>query len=224
MNRPPGPIAIDRESLAVYLVLDLARAGSRAAAIGRDAIAGGITCLQLRDKRGSMSDIERVASELRANLDAAGIPLIINDRLDVALGVNAAGVHVGQSDEPVDVLRARAARAGRPDFPVGVSVTTVAEGQAALDAGAAYLSVSPVFGTSSKPDAPEPAGLGGVRALRAAFSEVPIVGIGGIKPGHVGRLRAAGADGVAFVSAATDAASARAAVREMAAATRGEYE
>lgn len=217
-----SPLVVTRNALSVYLVLDLERAGPRATAIAQQAIAGGVTCLQLRDKRGSMSEIERVATQLRPVLRQAEVPLIVNDRLDVALGVGADGVHVGQTDESVVDLRVRAARAGQPDFVVGVSVTTVKEGRAAIAAGAAYLSVSPVYGTASKPDAPAPAGLEGVRALRDAFPSVPLVVIGGIKAQHVAALRDAGADGIAFVSAATDAPSAQAAVREFSAAMRGE--
>lgn len=211
-------VPVTRAALRVYLVLDLERAGERAVWLAEEALAAGITCLQLRDKRGTMTEVERVAAALRSKLRRANVPLIVNDRLDVALGVEADGVHVGQTDESVERVLARAAAAGCPGFPVGVSVTTVAEGRAALDAGASHLSVSPVFGTGSKPDAPAPAGLDGVRLLRSAFEDTPVVAIGGIKPENAAEVVAAGADGVAFVSAVTDSGTPAPAVRALAAA------
>ncbi len=208
-------VPVTRAALRVYLVLDLERAGDRAVWLAEEALAAGITCLQLRDKRGTMSEVERVAAALRGKLRSARVPLIVNDRLDVALGVEADGVHLGQGDEPVASVLARAAAAGAPGFPIGVSVTTAQEGRAALDAGASHLSVSPVYGTGSKPDAPKPAGLGGVRELRRAFADTPIVAIGGIKPGNAAEIIASGADGVAFVSLVTDSGSPAPAVRAM---------
>lgn len=206
--------------LAVYFVLDLQQAGERAEQLVSEALCGGVTALQLRDKRGTMSRVERVASQCRQRLSAAGVPLIVNDRLDVAVGVGADGVHVGQNDEDPEVIRHRAQRYGINDLIVGVSVTTVEEGKHALRAGASYLSVSPVFGTSSKSDTVRPVGLSGVTRLRNAFSEVAIVAIGGIHAGRCEAVIRAGADGVAFVSAATGARSVQGSVREISASVR----
>ena len=125
-------MALTRERLRVYLVLDLARASGRAADLVRRSVAAGVTCIQLRDKRGSQSEVERVAGATRGLLRRASVPQIVNDRLDVALAVDADGVHVGQTDEPVSLLCQRATLAGYPGFPVGVSVTTVDEAVRAL--------------------------------------------------------------------------------------------
>ncbi|MEL6546495.1 MAG: thiamine phosphate synthase [Myxococcota bacterium] len=214
MNRP---IALTRERLRVYLVLDLARAGSRATDLVRQSVAAGVTCIQLRDKRGSQSEVERVAGATRDLLRRACVPLIVNDRLDVALAVDAEGVHVGQTDEPVSLLCQRATLAGYPGFPVGVSVTTVDEARSALSDGAHHLSVSPVFASSSKPDAPRAAGLEGVRTLRREFRDTPIVAIGGVSVGNAASVIEAGADGVAFVSAVTDSVEPVARIRAIAA-------
>jgi len=198
------------------LIVDLPTVDSRAMSVVSEAIEGGVTCIQLRDKRGSMSEIDRVAKAIRPHLLQAGVPLVVNDRLDVAIGVGADGVHVGQTDESVSSLAARAAMQGVEGLPIGVSVTTTTEGHLALEAGAAYLSVSPVFGTASKPDAPPPTGLEGIRALRAEFPDTPMVAIGGIGPSRVAGVVTAGADGVAFISAAQRGESVSAAVREVA--------
>lgn len=209
-----------RETFAVYFVLDLQQAGERADVLVSEALAGGMTALQLRDKRGTMAQVERVASRCRQRLSRAGVPLIVNDHLDVAVGVGADGVHVGQHDEDPETIRHRAKRYGIEDLIVGVSVTTVEEGRRALQAGASYLSVSPVFGTSSKSDTVRPVGLSGVTRLREAFSEVSIVAIGGIHAGRCEAVIRAGADGVAFVSAATGARSVQGSVREISASVR----
>ncbi len=209
-----------REALAVYPVLDLEHAGPHPEAVLAAALRGGATIVQLRDKRDTASAVERVARATHAQLERAGVPLVINDRLDLALALGADGVHLGQHDMAPALARELARAAGHSKLIVGVSVTTVAQASAALAAGADYVSISPVFATATKPDIDPPAGLEGLRAVRAAHPGAAIVAIGGISPARAGEVIAAGADGVAFISARGDAAKAEAAVRAMAAAVR----
>jgi thiamine-phosphate pyrophosphorylase len=207
-----------REALAVYPVLDLEHAGGHPELMVAAALRGGATIVQLRDKRDSASTLVRAAKATRLVLEQAGVPLIINDRLDLALSLGAEGVHVGQRDMPVATVRELARAAGRPGLIIGVSVTTAAQAGAALAAGADYVSISPIFATTTKLDIEPPAGLEGLRAVRAAHPTAPIVAIGGIKPVRAAEVISAGADGVAFVSALGDAGAAEAAVRAFAAA------
>lgn len=196
-------IAIGAEHLRLYFVLDLHAAGGRAEAIARAALRGGITCLQLRDKRGSGSGIAELARALRPSLLDAGVPLIVNDRVDLAWEVGADGVHLGQLDESVVSARTRYLKRTGRRLMVGVSVATVAEAQQAVADGASYLSVSPLLGTATKPNTVRPAGFDGLRAIRAACPHAAIVAIGGIGVHNAQRVVEAGADGVAFVSMVT---------------------
>ena len=203
---------VARDALRLYLViggldeaplLDLVRA----------AVGGGVRCVQLREKSlGTRAFVSR-ALALRRLLRGSGVLLIINDRLDVALACEADGVHVGQDDIPVEVVRRH-----MPDAIVGLSVGSPAE----LDAGAAldvdYLSPSPLFATRSKPDAGPPVGLDGLRTMRDRCN-LPLVAIGGIDAGNAAAVFAAGADGIAVVSAivaADDPATASAALAAIA--------
>ena len=204
-----------RQALAVYPVLDMEYEGANPEALVAAALRGGATIVQLRDKRDSASAITRVATAMRDQLEAATVPLIINDRLDLALALGAAGVHLGQSDMPVDRARQLARAAGRPDFVIGLSVSNVAQASRALAAGADYVSISPIFATTTKLDIEPPAGLEGLRAVRAAHPAAAIVAIGGIKLARVAEVIGAGADGVAFISAMGDATQAESAVKAM---------
>jgi thiamine-phosphate pyrophosphorylase len=198
--------------LRLYLVTDEALAGGRplAAAVGA-AVDGGVTCVQLRAKTASARRILAQARELLALLLPRGVPLIVNDRLDIALAAGAGGVHVGQDDLPCAAVR----RLAPPGFRIGVSVSTVAEARAAEADGADYLGVSPVFDTPTKRDTPRAAGLEGLRRIRAA-TRLPLVAIGGIHAGNAAAVRAAGADGLAVVSAIMAAHDPAAAARQLA--------
>ena len=210
-----------RETLAVYPVLDLEHAGEHPEALVAAALRGGATIVQLRDKRDSATSVVRAAKATRLVLEKAGVPLIVNDRLDLALSLGADGVHLGQRDMAVATARELARAGGRPSLVIGVSVTDAAQAGAALAAGADYVSISPIFATTTKLDIEPPAGLEGLRAVRAAQPTAAIVAIGGIKAARVAEVVAAGADGVAFVSALGDAGAAEAAVRAIAAAVAG---
>ncbi len=187
-----------RLDLAVYVVLDRDfTAGRSLADVAEAAIRGGATALQLRDKS---SDIHRFcadAEQLLAIARAAGVPLIINDRVDIALAVDADGVHVGEDDLPIAATR----RLVGPDRFVGASAGSVEAARAAIAAGADHLGVGPVYDArTTKADAGPPVGLALIREI-ASFSPLPLVGIGGITAENAGAVIAAGAAGVAVISA-----------------------
>lgn len=160
------------------------------------AAAGGATLIQLRGKAWTDRRFLELAREVRERLRSAGIPLIINDRADIARAAGATGVHLGQTDLPVETAREIL---GRRSI-IGVSAGSPAEARRAEDAGADYLGVGPVFATGSKEDAGSPLGLGGVRQIRRV-TRLPILGIGGISAENARAVIQSGADGVAVISA-----------------------
>lgn len=186
---------------SLYLVTD------RVLSLGRPieevvaaAVKGGVTCVQLREKDCSSAEFLALALSLKARLSGRGIPLIINDRLDIALAAEADGVHLGQHDIPLSA--AKRISSGR--LLIGISAESVEDAVKAEAGGADYIGVSPVFSTPTKTDTAEPLGLEGVRAFRNAVS-IPIVGIGGLNLKNAGQVICSGADGVAVVSAVMSA-------------------
>ena len=191
----------------LYLVTDRdLRRGRSLAEVVAEAVAGGVTCVQLREKRCSTREFLAEARSVREALRGTGAALIINDRVDIALASGADGVHVGQQDMPIGDVR----RLGPPGWIIGVSAESVADAVEAEQAGADYVGASPVFATPTKTDTAPPLGLDGLRALRAAV-RIPVVAIGGIQVGNAREVIAAGADGLAVVSAIMGADSPRAA-------------
>ncbi|WP_446665710.1 thiamine phosphate synthase [Flexivirga sp. B27] len=213
----PSPSRLDPAALRLYLVTDRALCGQRGVVeTVRQAVAGGATIVQLRDHDATTRELYDVATQLRAVTAEAGVPFVVDDRLDVALAAGADGVHLGQSD----LLPVHARRIAGPDFVIGHSVSSLDEIVAVADWPANtvdYVGVGPVFATSTKPNAAAPLGIDGVRDVLQRC-ELPAVAIGGIKETHVAPLRAAGADGVAVVSAVCAAADPAAAVRKLLAA------
>ncbi len=195
----------------LYLVTDGALARGRPlASVVSAAVAGGCTVVQLREKTGSTRRLLDVARELVGLLEPRGVPLIVNDRLDVALACGAAGVHVGQDDLPC----AEARRIAGDRLVVGVSVSTPEEARQAEAAGACYLGVSPVWATPTKTDAPAATGLAGLAAIRRV-TQLPLVGIGGVNATNAAQVIRAGADGVAVVSAIMSADDPELSAREL---------
>lgn len=158
------------------------------------ALRGGCTMVQLREKAAATRTFYALARQVKAVTDAWRVPLIINDRADVALAVGAAGLHIGQSDPPL-----RAARRLLPNALIGVSVTTVEEALTAAGAGADYLGVGAMFPSATKPDAAA-VSLETPRRIRRATG-LPLLAIGGVNAANAPLLRAMGADGVAAISA-----------------------
>ena len=197
--------------LSVYLVTDRTLCGARGVLeTVRAAIAGGVTVVQLRDPAAKTRALVEEARALLALLRPAEIPLIVNDRVDVALAVNADGVHVGQSD--MDVADAR--RLIGPSRILGLSITSEADLDKADLAGVDYLGVGPIYATLTKADAASPMEVAGLSTI-AKRTNLPIVAIGGLHDGNVAEAIAAGADGIAVVSAICAAADARGAAREL---------
>ncbi len=182
---------------SLYLVTDRGLAGARdLGGIIREAVSGGVTLIQLREKNITTGQFLREAMAVKNVTDSLNIPLIINDRLDIALACNAAGVHLGQDDMNCRFAR----RIGGTDMIIGVSVSTVNEACEAVADGADYLGISPVFSTPTKTDTPPATGLDGIRRIREVVS-VPLIAIGGIDTENTRDVIIAGADGIAVVSA-----------------------
>ncbi len=195
----------------LYVITDeIIGRGRTHAEIARQAIAGGADAIQLRDKSLVSSELIPVGQAIREITRGSSTLFIVNDCLDVALACEADGVHLGQGDLRTDVARQLAP----PGFIIGVSVSTVQEAILAVQQGADYVALSPTFSTGSKQDAGPGHGLVMLRAIRWNVT-VPVIAIGGIHPGNVGEVIAAGADGVAVISAVAGAADITAAAREL---------
>jgi thiamine-phosphate pyrophosphorylase len=160
------------------------------------AIAGGVTRVQLREKEASSREFYEIALKVKAVTQKHGVPLVINDRPDIALAVGAQGIHIGQSDLPLGVVRKLVGKA----LFIGVSAGTPREALAAQEEGADYLGVGAVYPTGSKADAGDAIGPAGLLAVRQAVS-LPVVGIGGIGPQNAGEVKKTGAAGIAVISA-----------------------
>jgi thiamine-phosphate pyrophosphorylase len=202
--------------LSVYLVVGPdVTAGRPVPDLVLDAVQGGVTAVQLRWKDGATRAFVEEARALVALLRPLGIPLIVNDRVDVALAAEADGVHVGQSDMAAADVR----RLVGPKAIVGLSVTNLHEGRALDAAVVDYAGVGPVFATPTKTDATPPLGLARTAEICRALA-VPAVAIGGIGHDNAAHLRAAGIHGVAVVSAICGDHSPRAAAARLAALMR----
>jgi len=182
----------------LYVLLDRDfSAGRPLVEVAAAAVRGGATLLQLRDKG---SDARRFYNDAQAVLAwarAAGIPVIINDRVDIALALDADGVHIGENDLPLFVTR-RLLGTGKI---IGSSAASVMAADEASAMGADYLGIGPVYeARATKPDAGPPTGLDLVRVV-AARCGIPVCGIGGINATNAAAVIAAGASGVAVVSA-----------------------
>lgn len=184
--------------------------GRTHAEIARLAIAGGADVIQLRDKTCSSSELVRIGRILRGITRESSTLFIVNDRLDVALACGADGVHLGQGDMRTDVAR----QIAPPGFIIGVSASTVEEAVLAERDGADYVALSPTFSTGSKSDAGPGHGLGMLRDIRQNVA-VPVIAIGGINRENICRVFAAGADGVAIISAVVGARDITAAARDL---------
>ena len=180
---------------SIYLVTDEACLHGRPLLkCVEEALAAGVTLVQYRAKAADGGVLYAEACRLKELCDKYNVPLIINDRLDIALAVGAAGVHLGQDDLPCAVAR----RLLGEKFIIGVSAHNPAEAVKAVSDGADYLGCGAVFGTATKHDVAK-LGLENLRAIRKAVT-VPMVGIGGITADNYAEVLATGADGAAIVS------------------------
>lgn len=198
--------------LSLYLVLDplLCRDLGMVQTV-KLAVEGGVTVVQLRDKAAGTAALIKTGLELKDALAGTGVPLIVNDDVEAAIAIDAAGVHVGQGDLQV----AEARRKIPAGMILGLSVETVDLAQAVDASLVDYVGVGPVFATGTKPDHKAPFGFEGLERIVAA-APVPAVAIGGLKAGHAARTLAAGAQGMAVVSAICGTPDPRAAARALA--------
>jgi thiamine-phosphate pyrophosphorylase len=186
-----------REALRLYLVTDQPSLKGRTLIdVVQSAVQGGVTCVQLREKHASSRDFYAQAVALMDLLTPLNIPLIINDRLDIALACGASGVHLGQSDLPVPAAR----KLLPPEVFIGWSVETMEQVALSAMLPVDYLGISPVFATPTKTDTATPWGLEGLQRIRA-LTPLPLVAIGGIHLGNAAEVMQAGADSLAVVSA-----------------------
>lgn len=186
----------DKKDLLLYAVTDRSWLNGKSLAQQVDEVLkGGATMLQLREKDMNRDEFKAEAVEIKKICDRYHVPLIINDNVDLAVEVGAAGVHVGQHDMEAGQVRERVGA----DVIVGVSARTVKQALAAQAAGADYLGVGAVFPTGTKADATE-VGIDTLKAICATV-DIPVVAIGGIGTQNVPRLAGSGIAGVAVVSA-----------------------
>ena len=197
----------------LYVVLDrTVSAGRDLEAVLAAALDGGADTIQLREKTWPSGTIFPLARRLRDRCAAASVPFIVNDRVDLALAVEADGVHLGQDDLPPGPARALL----KPGMILGLSTHSVEQARAAQAAGADYVAVGSMFPTATKPEF-QLVGPALARQVRPLV-RVPLVGIGGITPDNVGEVVAAGVDGVAVISAVCGAPDPAAAARRFIAA------
>ena len=180
---------------SIYLLTDDAcLKGRPLLACVEQALQGGVTLVQYRSKFKDGGPMYEEALALKALCDSYNVPLIINDRVDVALAVGAAGVHVGQDDLPCSVVRNLVGA----DFIIGVSAHNPAEALRAIADGADYLGCGAVFGTATKPGVAK-LGLANLQAIRSVAT-IPMVGIGGVNASNYAEVLATGANGAAIIS------------------------
>jgi thiamine-phosphate pyrophosphorylase len=181
-------------------------------AVCRQAVAGGATLVQVRWKDGAPADVLQLTAAI---VSALSVPVLVNDRVDIALAAGAAGAHLGQDDPPLDVLRPQVP----PGFLLGVSVGSDEEAVRVRAWPADYWSIGPCFTTANKPDAGPALGPEGFAALRRlAPEEMPVIGIGGITAANAATILRAGAAGVAVMGAVVGARNPEAAAQALTAA------
>ncbi|MFU0825063.1 thiamine phosphate synthase [Clostridium sp.] len=160
------------------------------------AIKGGVTLVQVREKDASTREFYKIAKEVKEITSKYNVPLLINDRIDIALAVNAEGVHLGQSDMPIGLAR----KILGEDKIIGISANTLEEALEAQNAGADYLGLGPVFYTGTKKDIDEPIGIHGLKEITENI-RIPSVAIGGINKENAKSVLETGVNGISVISA-----------------------
>jgi len=214
VSRPTA--AALRASLRLYLVTDTALClGRGLPEVVLAAVAGGVSAVQLREKQLDTRAFIELARALKDLLAPLSVPLVINDRVDVALAVQADGVHLGQRDMPVTLARAMLP----PHVFIGLSVESEQQVSDAAALDVDYLGLSPIFATATKLDTGTPWGLSGLSQTRLQTA-LPLIAIGGIHEHNALAVRQAGADGLAVVSAICAATSPREAAKRLSTASQ----
>ncbi|SEO02491.1 thiamine phosphate synthase [Paenibacillus sp. OV219] len=213
MNEHTWHDAAIREALQVYFIMGSNNCLKDPLLVLEEAIEGGITLFQFREKgTGALKGEAKVeiASRMRELCRWHGVPFIVNDDVELAITIDADGVHVGQEDEGAAAVRERIG--GKL---LGVSAYNVAEAEAAIRSGADYIGVGPLFTTQTKEDAKAASGLLVLAEMQGSDIRIPIVGIGGITAANAGEVIRAGADGVSFITAISHAEDPTGAAREL---------
>jgi thiamine-phosphate pyrophosphorylase len=196
--------------LSLYLITDRHQTlGRNLLTVLEEAIRGGVRAIQLREKDLSAKELYALAQEVRKLTEVAGVKLFINDRVDVALAVEADGVHLGQQSLPPRVVRRLIG-----NKLLGVSTHNLQEALQAQDSGADFITFGPLFFTPSKAPYGKPVGLEALKEVRK-FISVPILGLGGIKKDSVREVLLAGADGISVISAILCASDVYQAAKEL---------
>ncbi|GMR64085.1 MULTISPECIES: thiamine phosphate synthase [Bacillus] len=200
--------------LQVYFIMGSNNCTKDPLAVLKEALDGGVTLFQFREKgEGALIGEDRVrfAKELQALCKEYGVPFIVNDDVELAIELDADGVHVGQDDEGITTVREKMG-----DKIIGVSTHTIEEASWAIENGADYLGVGPIFPTSTKKDTKAVQGTKGLAHFREQGIRIPIVGIGGITIENTASVIEAGADGVSCISAISLSESAYESTRKLA--------
>lgn len=189
-----------RDLLKVYFIMGSVNCQIAPAKVLKEAVAGGITMFQFREK-GTRALTAQVKFNLGRRLQkicrANGVPFIVNDDIDLAIALDADGIHVGQEDTPALAIRQLLGE----DKIIGVSAHSLSEAQQAIADGADYLGIGPIYPTSSKDDAQAVRGTLVIEEIRNSGITIPLVGIGGITVHNAAPVLAAGADGISVISA-----------------------
>lgn len=195
---------MNKENLLLYLIMGSNNTSQPPSQVLRKAIKGGVTCFQFREKgSGALEgkEKEELARELQSICRKHKIPFIVNDDTELAISLHADGIHVGQDDESIQELKKKCPSS----MIIGKSAKTIEEAEEAESQGADYIGTGPMFMTTTKEDAESPIGPRGISVLRKQGIQLPIVGIGGINETNAVEVIAAGADGVSFISAISQA-------------------
>ncbi|MEK4252520.1 thiamine phosphate synthase [Ureibacillus sp. FSL K6-2830] len=191
---------MNRMDLAVYFIMGNENCNNESPlSVLEDALKAGITIFQLREKGKEPlmgKELEQFARSCQSLCKQYGVPFIVNDDVELALKIDADGIHVGQDDTPIEAIREKF-----KNKIIGVSVHNKEEMVKAVEGGADYVGIGPIFETKSKPDAKKPAGVNFLKKAREMYPNFPIVGIGGITPFNAQMVLEAGADGIAVISA-----------------------
>jgi thiamine-phosphate pyrophosphorylase len=194
----------------LYLITDRSVTKLPLAEAVRRALAGGVRAVQLREKDLPIRELLALAQELRAVTKEFGARLFINDRVDVAVAVEAEGVHLGRESMPCEAVRRIVGR----NMLIGVSTHSLDEAKAAEAGGADFITFGPVFATPSKNKYGAPAGIDALRAVKKEVA-IPVFALGGIKLESIPQVRSTGADGVAMISAVLSADDIQKAAEDM---------
>ncbi|WP_416175916.1 thiamine phosphate synthase [Clostridium sp.] len=182
---------------SLYLVTDRRFIGDKPLKQAvEEAIIGGVTLVQIREKTATTREFYKIALEVRSVTSKYKVPLIINDRLDIAQAINADGVHLGQSDMPLYEARKILGK----DKIIGISVGNVEEAISAQKGGADYLGIGTIFNTGTKKDIDMPIGIDGLQKIYSSIN-IPAVAIGGINQNNFKDVLSTGVDGISVISA-----------------------